>query len=471
MDTATITREWVGRVIDEKFALREWLGGSESGGVFRTELEGPRAEKAAIKLIRADAADAGARYSGWASSMKLSHPHLMRVFRFGRCQIDGNWFIYAVTEFADEVLAQVLPDRAITADEAGEMIDPVADALAYLHGRGFVHGHLKPTNIMVVENRLKISGDDLHAAGNFRKPATALTAYDAPELASRPISPPADLWSLGVVLVEALTQRAPATGQAAPFESGVVESIAQPFGDIVGHCLLVNPAQRWSAEDVKRRLVSDNAAPAPANADKKLWAGKRAAILAAIAVLIVVAFILMPHRKQKPGPAPSGTTSSPSAPAATSPPTTQSSAPATPQASIAPGGQAATPPPSQPVNPSAPQTANPLAREPQAPRSSAAQASVLQRVMPDVPRQASATIHGKVTVVLRVAVDASGAVSNATFESEGPSKYFARLALDAARQWKFQPAQSGGQAESSVWILRFEFKPSGTEVTPEERKP
>ena len=91
--------------------------------------------------------------------------------------------------------------------------------------------------------------------------------------------------------------------------------------------------------------------------------------------------------------------------------------------------------------------------------------------MPDVPRQASATIHGKVTVVIRVAVDASGAVSNATFESEGPSKYFARLALDAARQWKFQPAQSGGQAVLSTWILRFEFKQSGTEVIPEQRKP
>lgn len=94
---------------------------------------------------------------------------------------------------------------------------------------------------------------------------------------------------------------------------------------------------------------------------------------------------------------------------------------------------------------------------------------MLQRIMPDVPRQASATIHGKVVVVIRVAVDASGAVSNATFESEGPSKYFARLALDAARQWKFRPAQSGGQAVPGAWNLRFEFRQSGTEATPEPR--
>jgi TonB family protein len=91
--------------------------------------------------------------------------------------------------------------------------------------------------------------------------------------------------------------------------------------------------------------------------------------------------------------------------------------------------------------------------------------------MPEVPQRASATIQGKVSVVIRAAVDASGAVSNATFESEGPSKYFARLALDASRQWKFQPAQTRGQPLPSVWILRFEFRQSGTEVVPEERAP
>lgn len=467
MDTATITREWVGRVIDEKFALREWLGGSESGGVFRTELEGPRAEKAAIKLIRADAADAGARYSGWASSMKLSHPHLMRVFRFGRCQIEGNWFIYAVTEFADEVLAQVLPDRAITSDEAGEMADPVVDALWYLHGRGFVHGHLKPANIMVVENRLKISGDDLHAASSFRKPVSALTAYDAPELASRPISPPADLWSFGITLVAALTQRAPAAGQAAPFEPGTIDTIAQPFGDIARHCLIANPAQRWSAEDVKRRLESDSAVPATANADKKSATGRRAALIAALAVLIVFAFILIPHRKQKPAPAAASNAST--APTPAPPPPAQSAASTTPQAPVAPAPQTAAPAPSQPAAPAASGTASPPVERAQAPQGSTSEGSVLQRIMPDVPRQASATIHGKVVVVIRVAVDASGAVSNATFESEGPSKYFARLALDAARQWKFRPAQSGGQAVPGAWNLRFEFRQSGTEATPEPR--
>jgi hypothetical protein len=471
MDTAAITRDWVGRVIDGKFTLREWLGGSERGAVFRTELEGPRAEKAAIKLIPADAADAGVRYASWASSMKLSHPHLMSVFRFGRCQIDGLSLIYAVTEFADEVLAQVLPDRPISPDEAQEMLDPVVDALSYLHGRGFVHGYLKPTNIMVVDNRLKIPGDNVRLAGNSRKSASALSAYDAPELVSRPISPPADLWSLGVTLVEALTQREPAVGPAAPFEPGVIESIPQPFADIARHCLRENPAQRWSADDVKRCLGSGAAESAPAaKAERKSPAGKLAALIAALAVLIVIAFVLLPHSKRQPATPAAPANSSPTAPAATSQPATPSPAPATPQASSAPTPQSAAQPSPQ-AAPPAPQVTVPPPREPQAPQGSLVKGSVAQRVLPDVPQKASATIQGKVSVAIRAAVDARGAVSVATFESEGPSKYFGRLALDASREWKFQPAQSGGQAVPSVWILRFEFRNDGTEAAAEERSP
>ena len=471
MESATITRDWVGRVIDEKFTLREWLGGSERGGIFRTELEGPRAEKAAIKLIPADAADAGARYSGWASSMKLSHPHLMSVFRFGRCQIDGSWFIYAVTEFADEILAQVLPDRAITPEEARELLDPVVDALSYLHGRGFVHGHLKPAKIMVVDNRLKISGDDLHATGIFRKPAFALSAYDAPELASRPISPPADLWSLGVTLAEALSQRSPATGQPGPFEPSVIEGLPEPFADIARHCLRENPAQRWSADDVKRRLESNAAGSTPIErSQKKTPAGMRAAVIAGAAIVLIAVFVivLMSRRKPEPPAPPPTASSSPPAPAASTPPAPSATTSA-PQTSVAPAPESATPAPLPAATPAAPKAAEPPAREPQDLPGSAGQGSVLQRVMPDVPRQASATIQGKVTVVVRASVDATGAVSNASFESEGPSKYFARLALDASRQWRFQPPQSGGQAVPSVWNLRFEFKQSGTEVTPQER--
>jgi TonB family protein len=89
---------------------------------------------------------------------------------------------------------------------------------------------------------------------------------------------------------------------------------------------------------------------------------------------------------------------------------------------------------------------------------------VVQQVMPDVLRSASETIHGQISVRIRVAVDPSGNVSNAELDSPGTSKYFAKVALQAAQQWKFKPAQAGGQAVSSVWILQFKFTQAGTNV-------
>jgi outer membrane biosynthesis protein TonB len=68
-------------------------------------------------------------------------------------------------------------------------------------------------------------------------------------------------------------------------------------------------------------------------------------------------------------------------------------------------------------------------------------------------------------------VDPEGAVVGATADAPGPSRYFATLAINAARGWKFMPAKVGGQNVASEWILRFEFAQYGTKVTPEQVAP
>jgi protein TonB len=104
--------------------------------------------------------------------------------------------------------------------------------------------------------------------------------------------------------------------------------------------------------------------------------------------------------------------------------------------------------------------------EPAAPAGAIAQDEVLQQVLPDVSKTARNTIQGTVRVKVRVPVDSAGNVTNATLESPGPSKYFARKAIEAAQQWKFKPAQTNGQPVSREWILEFQFKKSGTNIIP-----
>ena len=53
------------------------------------------------------------------------------------------------------------------------MLPPVVDALSYLHGRGMVFGHLKPSNIMVVDDLLKLPVDSMVGGAGGKTPVGA----------------------------------------------------------------------------------------------------------------------------------------------------------------------------------------------------------------------------------------------------------------------------------------------------------
>lgn len=435
MTAAAIRSDWVGRVIDGRFTLLQWLGGSEWSGVFLTELPGPQSRKAAIKLIPADAGDAETHIAGWAATKPLSHPHLMSLLHTGRCQIDTAVLLYAVTEYAEEILSEIIPERPLTPREVEEMLAPVLDALSYLHGKGFVHGHLKASNIMVVDNQVKLSGDSLQVPGKLGKHFPTRTVYDAPEGATGAISPAADVWSLGVILVEALTQHPSVWDRSTNREPVVPESIPQPFADIARSCLRLDPARRCTISDVKNRLEPAGSLPDPTGKNGGTVPVKRlVAVLIPVMLVLFAAIAALQLRSHRPPP---------------SPPTgNQQPAQGTP-APVAPSPIPGT----------------------QTPKGLAVHGAVAERVLPNVPPSASLTIRGTVEVRIRVTIDPTGAVSNATFDRAGASKYFANLAMQAARGWRFKPAQVDGQAVASVWILRFQFRQTGTDVTPVEESP
>src|SRR5690349_4787612 len=140
-------KQFEGRVVNKEFRLGEYLGGSEYAGVFLTQY-GPESRKAAVKLIPIgtwDPAMAEAELSRLQSARELSHPHLLQIFQVGRARVDDAELLFAVMECAEENLSQFLPERALTAGEVREMLKPTLEALTYLHAKGFVHGHLKPS--------------------------------------------------------------------------------------------------------------------------------------------------------------------------------------------------------------------------------------------------------------------------------------------------------------------------------------
>jgi len=438
-------KNWEGRVADGKFPLRQWLGSSDHSAVFLTERSGKEPEKAAIKLIRADSPDADAQLSRWVDAAKLSHPHLMRMFECGRGQIDDTRLLYVVMEYAEENLAEILPLRPLSANEASAMLQPSAEALAYLHRSGFAHGRIQPSNILAVHDQLKISADGLGKTGE-RGGGRAPNAYDAPELASSGLSPAADVWSLGATLVAVLTQNQAKLKNVSGEPMAVPETIPQPLREIARLCLQVDPQKRCMASDILSRLQPQaqqnpvqNQAPAGARAIEVRPSRdrpKRGIMVATVvAALLLVAWVgskLLVH---------------------------QPSIPAQDQAAKSPADIPAA------------QSAAPFTDKGKPAKKGVVRGSVLQQVMPDVSRSAQNTIEGRFRVGVQVSVDASGNVSEAKLVSPGPSAYFANRALAAARGWKFNPPQVEGQAAASEWNLRFQFRRTSIEVFPVEKTP
>jgi TonB family protein len=417
-------KQWEGQVIADAFPLQQYLGGEGDQAVFLTKYSQPASQKAAIKIVIGTPAEREAQLSRWSLAAKLVHPNLLRIYTMGRAQVGDSPLVYLVMEYADESLAQVIPVRPLSTEEARLMLDPTLSVLAYLHGQGLVHGHLKPGKIMATGECLKISSAALSLAGE-QSPLIA-DAYTAPEATA---SPAGDVWSLGITLVEALTQHIPRRNGADPNSPVVPETIPPPFLEIARECLRSDPRARSTVANLVDRLR-------PAQGTVRHSTAKWTYGLAAAAGLVLAAVVIAPRLIDRPRSV------SPAEPVRV------------PQSPSVQPPQAAQPAPKMPAPaPPSPRVSN----------------EIVQRVLPEVPSQARRTIQGRVRVNVRVRVDPSGKVAEAKFDSAGPSKYFAQLALQAARRWKFTPVSAGDGGRAREWNLHFEFDRTGTKVTPIRR--
>jgi TonB family protein len=84
----------------------------------------------------------------------------------------------------------------------------------------------------------------------------------------------------------------------------------------------------------------------------------------------------------------------------------------------------------------------------------------VQEALPEVPQRSRRTIRGHVRVSVRVIVEQDGTVFAALAEHRGPSRYFERLAVDAAKKWTFTPAD--GDAAQRLMLVKFDFTRNGT---------
>ncbi|MCW2756784.1 MAG: pknB 3 [Nocardioidaceae bacterium] len=205
----------------------------------------------------------------------LNHPHLVALLDAG---FDGE-HPFLVMQLVDGPTLAALVAATPGGTDARRVAtigSQVADALAYTHARGVVHRDVKPANILVADPH----GPDIRAAlADFgiarlltidedatRHTVTGLAigtaAYLAPEqVRGETVTPAADVYALGLVLLEALTGRRTYPGP--PIEAAVARLSSSP--DIPGHLGMdwrdllaamtrTEPTGRPTAAEVKAQL-------------------------------------------------------------------------------------------------------------------------------------------------------------------------------------------------------------------------
>jgi serine/threonine protein kinase len=247
-------KRFEGQVLNDRFPLQKFLGSTSHSAVFLTQSPPPQPKTIAVKFV-SPRAKTDFQTSVLHSASKLRHPSLLRLLPGGRCKLAGMDLVFTLMEYAEEDLEQVLPYRPLSDKEAREILGPVLEALSFIHGQGFAHTHIKPSNIMAIDGQLKLSSDTVLPLGEPRPAYRQVDTYDAPEAATAPAAGSSDVWSLGVTLVEILTQQAPVSSPESQTEPWV-PAIPQPFLDIAQHCLRRDPALRWTIAQIANCLAA-----------------------------------------------------------------------------------------------------------------------------------------------------------------------------------------------------------------------
>ncbi|MEW6433504.1 MAG: protein kinase [Myxococcota bacterium] len=219
------TDRMIDKVVRGKFKIVRKLGQGGMGAVYLAEQLGI-GHRVALKFLKAEFstdAEIARRFLNEAKSYaRVAHPNAVALHDFGQDD-EGNLFI--AMEYCEGVdLKRVIAEQGrLPLIEAIDVVLQVADVLANAHDKGVIHRDLKPENIMIRRGirgvhakvldfgiaRLMDAGTKLTVAGAI----AGTPRYMSPEqVEGREVDLRADVYSLGIVLFEALTGTQPFDG-------------------------------------------------------------------------------------------------------------------------------------------------------------------------------------------------------------------------------------------------------------------
>lgn len=220
--------KYIGKEIMGQFQIVEMIGKGGIGAVFKAWQKNID-RFVAVKILQprfANREDIVLRFRREARAMsKLTHPNTVKVYLYGQLE-DGA--LYIIMEYLEGVnLAQLeYSEGPLDLDRAVRILIQVCGALEEAHQKGIIHRDLKPENILITQQggikdfpKVLDFGLAKIKEDNIDPNSKALTrdgmVFGTPEFMSpeqargKPLDPRSDIYSLGVIFYEMLTNKLP----------------------------------------------------------------------------------------------------------------------------------------------------------------------------------------------------------------------------------------------------------------------
>jgi hypothetical protein len=273
----------VEKVIEQKYSLEKLLGKGGMGAVYiAKDLHLGRG--VAVKILRANMfgdQEAVKRFEREAkASAKVTHPNIISIYDYGKLASEGAYLVMELVE-GSTLKSKINQQNPMPAIVVADLFDQILDGVKVAHKAGIIHRDLKPDNILITEvsGRMsakildfglakiksinKLDGNSLTAPGTVM----GTFGYMPPEqFSGETIDERADIFALGVILIELLTGNKPFVGKTAYEIMGAMlknqyhlpssnKKEIQDLDEKIQKCIAKTPKDRFSSIDEMQKEI------------------------------------------------------------------------------------------------------------------------------------------------------------------------------------------------------------------------
>jgi hypothetical protein len=231
----------------------------------------------ALKMLKSDAAQVEGHREKFISeavvTSDLDHPNIVPIYDLGTNEAGA--LFYSMKRVRGTPWSEVIENKTLV--ENLEILQSVADALAFAHASGVIHRDLKPENVMlgdfgevlVMDWGLALATEEFRHIGSITQTSSmgGTPAYMPPEMATGPVDRVgafSDIYLLGAILYEILTDKLPHTGRdVMDCLQAAAKNVIQPtrvtgeLMDIAMRAMASNPADRYATVQEFQQALRD----------------------------------------------------------------------------------------------------------------------------------------------------------------------------------------------------------------------